>query len=87
MKTGRPIVTDVQGGARRREVTFGLRYPVSPTGSTFIQPAHRLTVHQHLNIGMTYQAPEPPQLKPGQPSGVPTVKRTTVTDDPNVAAI
>ena len=33
---------------------------------------------------MTYQAPEPPKLTPGAPSGVPTVKRTVVTDDPNV---
>jgi len=33
---------------------------------------------------MTYEAPEPPKLVPGKPSGPGTVKRTTVTDDPNV---
>src|SRR5262245_63204603 len=33
---------------------------------------------------MTYEAPEPPKLEPGKPSGTPTVKRTVVTDDPNI---
>jgi alcohol dehydrogenase (cytochrome c) len=37
-----------------------------------------------LHVGMTYEAPEPPKLKPGTPSGAGTVKRTVVTDDPNV---
>ena len=37
-----------------------------------------------LDLGMTYEAPEPPKLTPGTPSGPPTVKRTTVTDDPNI---
>ena len=33
---------------------------------------------------MTYEAGEPPKLKPGAPSGPGTVKRTIVTDDPNI---
>jgi alcohol dehydrogenase (cytochrome c) len=37
-----------------------------------------------IHIGMTYEAGEPPRLKPGAPSGAGTVKRTVVTDDPNV---
>jgi alcohol dehydrogenase (cytochrome c) len=37
-----------------------------------------------LHVGMTYEAPEPPKLVPGRPSGPGTVKRTVVTDDPNV---
>jgi alcohol dehydrogenase (cytochrome c) len=33
---------------------------------------------------MTYEAPEPPVLAPGKPAGPGTVKRTVVTDDPNL---
>ena len=36
---------------------------------------------------MTYEAPEPPKLAPGKPSGAPTVKRTVVTDDPNIRGL
>src|SRR5580658_3939196 len=86
METGRPVVTDVFKGALAGEnvtvwpsisgVTNWQHLSFSPnTGLLYINT---------LNIGMTYQAPEPPKLSPGQPSGVPTVKRTTVTDDPNV---
>jgi alcohol dehydrogenase (cytochrome c) len=86
MKTGRAIVTDVYRGALAGDnvtvwpsisgVTNWQHFSFSPkTGLLYINT---------LNVGMTYQAPEPPQLKPGQPSGVPTVKRTVVTDDPNV---
>ncbi len=37
-----------------------------------------------LHVGMTYEAPEPPKLVPGRPSGTPTVRRTAVLDDPNI---
>src|SRR5262245_41898069 len=33
---------------------------------------------------MTYVAPEPPKREPRKPSGSPSVKRTVVTDDPNI---
>lgn len=86
MKTGRPVVTDVFKGALAGDkvtvwpsvsgVTNWQHFSFSPhTGLLYINT---------LNIGMTYQAPEPPKLTPGAPSGVPTVKRTTVTDDPNI---
>jgi alcohol dehydrogenase (cytochrome c) len=86
MKTGRPVLTDVYKGAVAGEkvtvwpsisgVTNWQHFSYSPrTGLAYINI---------LNVGMTYQAPEPPKLKPGQPSGVPTVKRTVVTDNPNV---
>lgn len=86
MKTGRPVYTDVYKSAIAGDkvtvwpsvtgVTNWQGFAYSPrTGDCYINTVH---------VGMTYQAPEPPQLKPGQPSGVPTVKRTVVTDDPNV---
>jgi alcohol dehydrogenase (cytochrome c) len=86
LKTGRPVVTDVFKGALAGEkvtvwpsvsgVTNWQHFSFSPrTGLLYINT---------LNVGMTYEAGEPPQLKPGAPSGVPTVKRTTVTDDPNI---
>jgi alcohol dehydrogenase (cytochrome c) len=37
-----------------------------------------------LHIGMTYEAPTPPKLSPGRPSGSPSVRRTVVLDDPDV---
>jgi alcohol dehydrogenase (cytochrome c) len=37
-----------------------------------------------LHVGMTYEAPSPPKLVPGRPSGSPTVRRTVVVDDPNI---
>src|SRR5271170_7105654 len=86
LKTGRPVVTDVFKGALAGEkvtvwpsvsgVTNWQHESFSPrTGMLYINT---------LDIGMTYEAPEPPQLSPGKPSGVPTVKRTVVTNDPNV---
>jgi alcohol dehydrogenase (cytochrome c) len=86
METGRPVVTDVFTGALEGKkvevwpsvsgVTNWQHFSFSPkTGMLYINTLH---------VGMTYEAPEPPALKPGQPSGVPTVKRTVVTDDPNV---
>ncbi|MFZ2069440.1 MAG: PQQ-dependent dehydrogenase, methanol/ethanol family [Xanthobacteraceae bacterium] len=86
MKTGRPVYTDVYKGAISGEkvtvwpsvsgVTNWQGFSYSPhTGLCYINI---------INVGMTYQAPEPTTLKPGQPSGVPTVKRSVVTEDPNV---
>jgi alcohol dehydrogenase (cytochrome c) len=86
LETGRPVVTDVFKGALAGETVTV--WP-SVSGVTNWQhlsfsPNTGLLYINTLNIGMTYQAPEPPKLSPGQPSGVPTVKRTVVTDDPNV---
>ena len=86
METGRPVVTDVFKGALAGEkVTV---WP-SISGVTNWQhlsfsPRTGLLYTNTLHVGMTYEAPEPPKLTPGAPSGVPTVKRTVVTDDPNV---
>jgi alcohol dehydrogenase (cytochrome c) len=86
METGRPIVTDVFKGALAGEkvtvwpsvngVTNWQHLSFSPrTGLLYINTLH---------LGMTYEAPEPPKLTAGSPSGPPTVKRTVVVDDPNV---
>jgi alcohol dehydrogenase (cytochrome c) len=86
LKTGRPIVTDVfKGALEGKNVTV---WP-SISGVTNWQhasfsPRTGLLYINTLHVGMTYEAPEPPKLAPGKPSGVPTVKRTTVTDDPNI---
>ena len=86
MKTGRPLVTEVFTGAiEGKNVTV---WP-SISGVTNWQhaafsPRTGLVYTNTLHIGMTYEAPEPPKLKPGAPSGAGTVKRTVVTDDPNV---
>ncbi len=84
-KTGRPIVTDVfKGALEGKKVTV---WP-SVSGVTNWQhssfsPRTGLLYINTLNVGMTYQAGEPPTLAPGRPSGAPTVKRTVVLDDPN----
>ena len=86
MKTGRPMVTDVFTDALEGKnvtvwpsisgVTNWQHLSFSPrTGMLYINTLH---------IGMTYQAGDPPKLTPGRPSGNPTVKRTTVVDDPNI---
>jgi alcohol dehydrogenase (cytochrome c) len=86
LKTGRPIVTDVfKGAIEGKNVTV---WP-SVAGVTNWQhasfsPRTGLLYINTLHVGMTYEAPEPPKLAPGKPSGTPTVKRTTVTDDPNI---
>jgi alcohol dehydrogenase (cytochrome c) len=86
LETGRPVVTDVFRGALAGEkVTV---WP-SVSGVTNWQhlafsPRTGLLYINTLHVGMTYEAPEPPKLTPGTPSGVPTVKRTVVTDDPNI---
>jgi len=85
-ETGRPIVTDVFKGALEGKnvtvwpsivgVTNWQHLSFSPrTGLLYINTVH---------VGMTYEAPEPPKLVPGRPSGTGTVKRTTVVDDPNI---
>ena len=85
-ETGRPLTTEVYKGAVEGKtvtvwpsvsgVTNWQHMSFSPrTGMLYINTIH---------VGMTYQAPEPPKLAPGKPSGPGTVKRTTVTDDPNV---
>jgi len=86
LETGRPNVTDVFTGALEgKKVTV---WP-SISGVTNWQhmafsPLTGLLYINTLHVGMTYEAPEPPKLVPGKPSGPCTVKRTTVTDDPNV---
>jgi len=86
LETGRPVVTDVFKGALAGE-TVTVWPSVSGVTNwqhlSFSQKNGLLYVNT-LNVGMTYQAPEPPKLTPGAPSGVPSVKRTVVTDDPNV---
>jgi alcohol dehydrogenase (cytochrome c) len=85
-KTGRPIVTDVfKGALEGKNVTV---WP-SVTGVTNWQhaafsPRTGMLYINVVHVGMTYEAGEPPTLKPGTPSGVTTVKRTIVTDDPNI---
>jgi alcohol dehydrogenase (cytochrome c) len=86
LKTGRPNFTDVYKGALEgKNVTV---WP-SVSGGTnwqhmsFSQKTKLLYINT-LHVGMTYEAGEPPKLVPGKPSGPGTVKRTTVTDDPNV---
>ena len=85
-ETGRPIGTDVLKGALEgRTVTV---WP-SVSGVTNWQhmsfsPRTGMLYINTIHVGMTYQAPEPPKLAPGKPSGPGTGKRTTVTDDPNV---
>jgi alcohol dehydrogenase (cytochrome c) len=86
MKTGRPVVTDVFTGALEgKQVTV---WP-SISGVTNWQhlsfsPRTGMLYINTLHVGMTYEAPDPPKLSPGRPSGVPTVKRTVVVDDPNI---
>jgi alcohol dehydrogenase (cytochrome c) len=86
LETGRPNVTDVfKGAIEGKKVTV---WP-SISGVTNWQhmafsPLTGLLYINTLHVGMTYEAPDPPKLAPGKPSGPGTVKRTTVTDDPNV---
>ena len=85
-ETGRPNVTDVFTGALEgKNVTV---WP-SISGVTNWQhlsfsPRTGMLYVNTLHVGMTYEAGTPPTLKPGAPSGAPTVKRTVVTDDPNI---
>ena len=86
LETGRPNVTDVfKGAIEGKKVTV---WP-SISGVTNWQhmafsPLTGLLYINTLHVGMTYEAPDPPKLAPGKPSGPGTVKRTVVPDDPNV---
>ena len=86
LESGRPIVTDVY-----KDALAGKKVTVWPSvsGVTNWQhlsysPQTKLLYINTLNVGMTYQAGDPPHLEPGTPSGPSTVTRTIVTDDPNV---
>jgi alcohol dehydrogenase (cytochrome c) len=86
LESGRPIVTDVY-----KDALAGKKVTVWPSvsGVTNWQhlsysPQTKLLYINTLNVGMTYQAGDPPHLEPGTPSGPSTVTRTVVTDDPNV---
>jgi alcohol dehydrogenase (cytochrome c) len=86
METGRPMVTEVFTGALEgKNVTV---WP-SVSGVTNWQhmsfsPLTGMLYINTLHVGMTYEAGDPPKLAPGRPSGVGTVKRTVVVDDPDV---
>jgi alcohol dehydrogenase (cytochrome c) len=86
METGRPMVTEVFTGALEgKNVTV---WP-SVSGVTNWQhmsfsPLTGMLYINTLHVGMTYEAGDPPKLAPGRPSGVSTVKRTVVVDDPNI---
>jgi alcohol dehydrogenase (cytochrome c) len=86
METGRPVVTDVfKGATEGKNVTV---WPSTSGGTNWqhfsFSPRTGLLYVNTLDLGMTYEAPEPPKLTPGTPSGTPTVKRTTVTNDPKI---
>jgi alcohol dehydrogenase (cytochrome c) len=85
-ETGRPVVTEAF-----KEALEGKKVTIWPSisGVTNWQhlsfsPQTGLLYINTLHVGMTYEAPEPPKLAPGRPSGAPSVKRTVVTDDPDV---
>ena len=86
MATGRPKFTDVYYGAHEgRNVTV---WP-SLSGVTnwfhmSYSPKTSLLYINTIDIGMTYQAEEPPKLTPGAPSGGGSIKRTAVYNDPKV---
>jgi alcohol dehydrogenase (cytochrome c) len=86
METGRPVVTDVfKGAVEGKNVTV---WPSTSGGTNWqhfsFSPRTGLLYVNTLDLGMTYEAPEPPKLTPGAPSGPPSVKRTTVTNDPKI---
>src|SRR3569623_1806804 len=86
LKTGRPMAnSDFNDAVAGKNVEA---WPAVSGGTnwqhvSFSQKTNLLYINT-LHVGMTYEAPEPPQLVPGKPSGPGTVKRTTVVDDPNV---
>ena len=86
MTTGRPKHNQVY-----RDALEGKKVTVWPSVSGVtnwqhmsFSPQTGLLYINTLHIGMTYEAPEPPKLIPGKPSGTPSVRRTVVLDDPNV---
>src|SRR4051794_35194118 len=85
-ETGRPKVTSVF-----KEALEGKKVTVWPSVSGVtnwqhmsFSPKTGMLYINALNLGMTYEAGDPPKLVPGRPSGSGTVKRTEVLDDPNV---
>ena len=85
-ETGRPIVTEVfkDALAGKNVTVWPSVSGVTNWQSPAFSPQTGLLYVNTLHVGMTYEAPEPPKLEPGKPSGSPSVKRTVVTDDPNV---
>ncbi len=87
LTTGRPKVTEAF-----KDALAGKKVTIWPSVSGGINwqhlsysPKTGLLYMNAMHIGMTYEAEEPPkQLVLGRPSGPGTVKRTTVTDDPNI---
>jgi alcohol dehydrogenase (cytochrome c) len=86
MTTGRPKYNQVY-----HDALAGKKVTVWPSVSGVtnwqhmsFSPRTGLLYINTLHVGMTYEAPEPPKLVPGRPSGTPSVRRTTVVDDPNI---
>jgi alcohol dehydrogenase (cytochrome c) len=86
LETGRPKWTQVY-----HDALAGKNVTVWPSVSGVTNWQHMSfspqTGHLYINtlhVGMTYEAPEPQAMTPGKPSGPGSVKRTTVTDDPNI---
>jgi alcohol dehydrogenase (cytochrome c) len=77
-ETGRPIVTDVfKGALEGKNVTVWPSISgVTNWQSPAFSPQTGLLYVNTLHVGMTYEAPEPPKLEPGKPSGTPTVKQS-----------
>jgi alcohol dehydrogenase (cytochrome c) len=86
LKTGRPKWTQVY-----HDAVAGKKVTVWPSVSGVsnwygfsYNPDTGLAYINTLHVGMTYEAPDPQAMAPGKPSGPGSVKRTTVTDDPNI---
>ncbi len=86
LKTGRPKWTQVY-----HDALAGKQVTVWPSISGVTNWQHQsfnpdtgLLYINTLHVGMTYEAPEPQAMTPGKPSGPGSVKRTVVTDDPNI---
>jgi alcohol dehydrogenase (cytochrome c) len=86
LATGRPIVTDVFRDALAGEkvTVWPSVYGVTNWQHPSFSPRTGLLYVNTLNVGMTYEAPEPPKLTPGAPSGAPTTKRAYIADDSGV---
>ena len=86
LKSGRPQVTEVFTSAiEGKNVTVlavGLRR--HQLAAHVVQPAHRAPLHQHDSRRHDLRGRRAAAAQTGIPSGAGTVKRTVVTDDPNV---
>ncbi|MCC2097845.1 MAG: PQQ-dependent dehydrogenase, methanol/ethanol family [Hyphomicrobiales bacterium] len=85
LKTGRPVVTDVY-----KDVMKGKKVSAWPSVSGVtnwmhmsFNPGTGLAYVNTIHMGNTYEPRKPKVLKPGQPSGPGTVKRTPLFDNPN----